>query len=100
MNYVKAHVRLEGSVNQFWDMTREDGTVDEFYAIEGSPRYSLTNGVVHPHCDDFVHNFDPKLSDQLFDLSCLEECDEDQCIEFDVELNDLGAVTITHDERF
>jgi len=58
-------VRLEGCVNQVWLFNYSDGTQEEFYAIEESPRYG--DGALADH---FVHESDMKL--HLFLTSLVE----------------------------
>ena len=85
-NYVLAHVRLEGHVNQIWYMVKPDGTQDEFYAYESSP--------CDGRDDSYVWETDPALSDLLLRLLDLVESDEDDEVEFTVDLI-TGKVTVT-----
>lgn len=49
----KINVRCEGDINTIWDFHHQDGTVEHFYAYEGSPQYGVD--------DSKVHDKDPKL---------------------------------------
>ena len=85
MNYIKAHVRLEGLVNRYWTLTKEDGTTESYYSVEGSPQRDGD--------DERVYNYDPQLADFLEALSdpivlpARIKWDEDkETIEYDVEV--------------
>lgn len=79
----KVQVRLEGEVNQNWTVTYMDGSVENFYACEESPRYEAN--------DERVYNRDQQLSDFLQEMIDLgsslsgwdPECD---CVEYDVDM--------------
>jgi hypothetical protein len=61
-------VRCESRINQNWDFTYDDGSVDSYEACEESARYS--DG---PNCDDFVRNHDPQLDFLLQRLTDVAE---------------------------
>jgi len=76
----KIEVRLEGEVNAFWDFIYTDGTVDSYYAFEGSAQESTS--------DRYVYDIDPKL--YLLLNIILDKChipSEDETIEITFDSN-------------
>ena len=53
-NITKITVRKEGDVNQMWGFEYDDGSVDGYYAIEGSAQNEMN--------DERVWEYDPKLA--------------------------------------
>lgn len=47
MTVTKANVRLEGNINQDWELFYSDGSSEKFYAYEESPRFSENDQKVH-----------------------------------------------------
>jgi hypothetical protein len=85
--YKHAHVRLEGCVNRFWTLEKEDGTVEKYYSIEGSPQREGD--------DARVYDYDKSLGDLLDAVSELYlavEWDEDtDTVEYSVHIEDDGG---------
>jgi len=87
-------VRLEGSVNCDWKVTYMDGTKEEFYAYEESPKRSFT--------DETVWNTDQILSDFLSE-QCVElgnaiggwNPDDNDCIEYKIDFITRTITDIT-----
>jgi len=77
MNFIKAHVRLEGEANREWTLTKSDGSTESYYSIEGSPQNGET--------DERVYDYAPKLAELLDKLSYMVESG-DSVIEYDVDL--------------
>ena len=81
--YKLAIVRLEGSANREWELTKENGVVEKFYSIEGSPQREGD--------DERCFDYDPKLAQMLEDISDYYPADEDEVVEFIVEFNSDGT---------
>ncbi len=92
MSFYKAEVRLEGEVNRNWTLYYEDGRVEKYYAIEGSPQREGD--------DERVYDYDPELGKLLDGLSCdYHAALDNQILEFTVSFKDgLETCTITYDK--
>lgn len=80
------HIRNEACINQTWTLTNANGEKEEYYAIEGSPRITGTDELVEPEFATMLEQFVQMV-----------DCDEDEVVEFDVDLktNSVSNVTRT-----
>ena len=90
-NITKITVRKEGDVNQMWRFEYDDGSVDGYYAYEGSAQSNDD--------DKRVWEYDPKLAlllDHLISITPPVKYDDWSC---DIELDpDLEITKITHQD--
>lgn len=88
----KIHVRFEGDVNTYWDVTLKDGTSMEFYGYESGPHYGSAE---HPNCDGSLWDDNAELYDWLVDVVNLEIPHFDpskEAVDFDLAFTSIARV--------
>lgn len=87
------HMRNEGDINSYWDLTLKDGTRQEFYGYESGPHYGSG-----PKVDEALWDDNEKLYEWLCDLNAglvsIPEFKDDDGIDYDLTLSTLNGKLI------
>lgn len=79
-----ATVRLEGCSNRSWELVRQDGGVEKYYSVEGSPQREGD--------DERVFDFNPDLGQMLEDISEYYPANDNEVVVFSVRFGERGFV--------